>query len=272
MQNPNATADHISKVLDTGEDYAKITALSHPKVTAQHLIKGLYDENLSVAYKAATHPRLPIKVARKEMQDHPVPTIRGHLLKHKEMEVEDLDKAQDDASSEVRLSVLHHPKVQPQHVERALHDPMTQVFAARHHLAKGHILDTALDVDKMPSSVRASAASNVNLTPEQKAKARNDPDWRVRYDSYMNKNTKPEELYQAFNNREPGVLKQFIIEKHPGIDEGHLKHVVHNEPDDYTVAAAIEHPKITKELLRHASKHPNPYVTAIARRRLREWQ
>ena len=166
VSHPNATAEHITKALNTPGWHVRAAAVRHPNATADHITKALNDESAGV---------------------------RGDAILHPKATTEQITKALGDKHSSVRKSAIRNPNATADHITKALlnRDAGVRMTAIRHPNATADHITKALN-DKDPL-VRMTALQHPNVTDDHITKALNDENHYV-HNAAMNRRK-----YGAFN-------------------------------------------------------------------------
>ena len=254
MVHPNATPEHISKVLNDKDRSVRQTAMRHPNATSEHISKALDDIAPSVRYTAIKHPKATPEHISKALNDRDS-GVRYGAIEHPNATPEHISKALDDKDDNVRQKAIEHPKATPEHISKAMNDkdPYVRRSAIQHPNATSEHISKAMN-DKNPA-VRGLAIQHpkatFNTTPEHISKVLNDEDPGVRRLAIEHPNATPEHISKAMNDKDPGVRRSAI--QHPNATPEHISKALNDE--NYGVRqTAIKHPKATPE---HISKALN---------------
>lgn len=175
VKHPNATKEHISKLLDSPDEQIRYETIKSDKVNKEHIDKALNDQYKGVRVIALRQPKVEPSHLRKAMLD-PEPMVRRTAAEHHKLEPDLIEKAINDGDSEVRSGVAGNPALSHEQLHTMLKDKN--------------------------STVRFNAIQNLQMTPEHFKVALKDADSTLR--SYANS---VKENLQNHRNR--------FIEQHP---------------------------------------------------------
>jgi hypothetical protein len=193
--HPNATAEHITKVLDdatpsghtSGNIENRAAAVSHPNATPEHISRGLDDQYTFVRKTAVSNPNATSEHINKGLDDR-ISDVRSAAVNHPNATSEHIGRAMDDPHTDVRATAVSHPHATAEHITKGLEDD------------GGGSASAAL-------KVRRAAIGNPNATPEHITKALRDDDADVRALAVKHPNATQEHINKGLNDEEMYVRK-----------------------------------------------------------------
>ena len=247
FKNKNITEDHISKVLDNPKEHKSVkeAALKHPKVTTEHISKVLSNskEHLDVKREAMRSSSATEDHISKVLSDQKSSTLlKSTALNHPKINSDHLQKALDDSDSYIRDLAIRHNKINKEHISKVLEGNYQEGVknkAIINENATKEQLHTALKSDNTEHKI--SAIYNKKLLPEHIDKALDDKDLDVRQAAIEHSNASPENINKALDDKDVKVRR-----------------------------AALHAENITKENLKKAAHDKDPFIKKMAMGKLME--
>jgi hypothetical protein len=145
VRHPNANADHLHKGLDDGELYTRLAAAEHPNINAEHIHKVLDGTDTHLKSAVLEHPNVNADHLHKALNDEN-PSVREGAAGHPNLTSEHLHKALNDKGRFVRLVATHHPNANAEHLRKALDDKSPSVRrVAQNRLEEGKYVKESVD-------------------------------------------------------------------------------------------------------------------------------
>jgi len=253
------TTNHIHKILDGDDTDAKSRVLMNPNVKTEHIDKAINDPSSHVRKRAIVSPAAQSHHIDKALKDEDW-GVRTAALQSDHLQSHHIDeilsnKLNSVSNSSNAMSVLHHPNVQPHHLDMALnHDDWRvrrEVFSyyktpvTPDHITKG--------LDDTRPEVRAAAAGHSAATDAHLDKALDDGNEHVVHAATSNPNLKPHHLDKAVMSSYGSGLDH--LSNNNNLQPHHIDHILQHGSYDAKYNA-LQHKNFTSEHITKAFNNP----------------
>jgi hypothetical protein len=143
VQNPNATAEHISKALDSDDHDVRLYAMRNPNVNADHISKALdVDQPHHIRQMALQHRKVtPSHIAKvlshnPRVLDRNTLAIQEQAAAHPNASKENIDQALQHREHTVRELAINNRNATDEQISRGLDDPHPMVRISARYAKK----------------------------------------------------------------------------------------------------------------------------------------
>ena len=245
IANPNTTAQHLHRILDTSKDWkAKRDVFYSPNADSSHIEKAIKEGDPDILEAASNHHKATPDQLDRMSNMHGV--VHDEILAHPNVTSWNIDRWLDSDNPRLRQGAASHPKATEANINKAL--------------SKG--------VNKEPGTVFA-AFKNPNIKPHQLEPFIRHSDPNIRAQAVQSRGMSSEQIHHVLDHDDnPNVLRHLITPQNNNLNSSHLQKIFKGDYNYAFKVRAASHHNMTPESIDAAIDTGLDTVgaTAISRR------